>query len=103
MDDVLERWQLHERQVRERMYRAATPRERERWHAIWLLTRGWAAARVAEGLERDAHTIGERGAQFRGSGPAALAFAQTGGSPPPPALGPDEQAQSKAAVQEPTR
>jgi transposase len=85
MDDVLERWQLNERQVRERMYRAATPRERERWHAIWLVTRGWSAARVAAALERDAHTIGEWVSQFRRSGPAALAFEQTGGSPPPSA------------------
>jgi transposase len=83
MDDFLERWQLNERQVRERMYRAATPRERERWHAIWLVTRGWSAARVAEALERDAHTIGEWLAQFRASGPASLSFEQTGGSPPP--------------------
>ena len=83
MDDLLERWQLTERQVRERMYRAATPRERERWHAIWLVTRGWSAARVAEALERDAHTIGEWLAQFRASGPVGLIFAQTGGSPPP--------------------
>jgi transposase len=83
MDDLLERWKLNERQVRERMYRAATPRERERWHAIWLVTRGWSAARVAEALERDAHTIGEWLAQFRASGPAGLSFEQTGGSPPP--------------------
>lgn len=31
---VLTRWQLDVRQVRERMYRAPTPRERERWHAV---------------------------------------------------------------------
>ena len=83
MDDVLERWKLDERQVRDRMYRAPTPRERERWHAIWLVARGWSAARVAEALERDAHTIGEWLAQFRESGPAGLTFEQTGGSPPP--------------------
>ncbi len=83
MDDVLERWKLDERQVRDRMYRAPTPRERERWHAVWLVTRGWSATRVAEALERDAHTIGEWLAQFRESGPVGLAFEQTGGSPPP--------------------
>jgi transposase len=83
MDDGLERLKLDERLVRDRMYRAPTPRERERWHAIWLVARGWSAARVAEALERDAHTIGEWLAQFRESGPAGLIFEQTGGSPPP--------------------
>ena len=50
MDGLFERWQVVTRQVRERMYRAPTPRERERWHALWLLGRGWSAARLAEAL-----------------------------------------------------
>ena len=97
MNDLLERWKLDERQVRDRMYRSPTPRERERWHAVWLVARGWSAARVAEALERDAHTVGEWLAQFRESGPAGLTFDQTGG--PPPALDEDQQAQVKAAIQ----
>ncbi len=83
MNELLERWKLDVRQVRERMYRAPTPRERERWHALWLLARGWSAAQVAEALERDPHTIGEWVAAFGRSGPAALAFEHTGGPPPP--------------------
>lgn len=83
MDGVLKRWDLDERRVRERMYRAPTPRERERWHAVWLAAQGWSAAQVAEALERDAHTIGEWLAAFGRGGPTALAFEQTGGSPPP--------------------
>ena len=83
MDGVFERWQLDVRQVRERMYGAPTARERERWHALWLLARGLSAAQVAEALERDPHTIGEWLTQFRRRGPAALRFEQTGGSPPP--------------------
>ena len=79
---VLTRWELDERQVRDRMYRAPTPRERERWHALWLLAQGWSANKVAELLERDAHTIGGWLA-FDRDGPAALAFEQTGGPPPP--------------------
>jgi hypothetical protein len=59
VDTTLQQWELDPHQVRERMYRAATPRERERWHAIWLLTRGWNEGQVAEALERDPHTIGE--------------------------------------------
>ena len=85
MDGLLERWMLDARQVRERMYRAPTARERERWHALWLLARGWSAAQVAEALERDPHTIGEWLAAFGRGGPAALAVEQSGGSRPPSA------------------
>ncbi len=80
---VLAHWQLDMRHVRERMYRAPTPRERERWHARWLLAQGWSANKVAALLERDAHTIGAWLAAFAADGPAALAFEQTGGPPPP--------------------
>jgi transposase len=80
---ILAQWELDPRQVRDRMYRAPTPRERERWHALWLLAQGWSANKVAELLERDAHTIGGWLAAFAQDGPAALAFEQTGGPPPP--------------------
>ncbi len=80
---ALTHWGLDLRHVRERMYRAPTPRERERWHALWLLAQGWSANRVAEVLEREAHTIGAWLAAFAHNGPAALAFEQTGGPPPP--------------------
>jgi transposase len=79
---ILGRWQLDLKAVRERMYRAPTPRERERWHAVWLLARGWSGAQVAEALERDAHTIGDWVTAIREQGPAGLAFEQTGGPPP---------------------
>jgi hypothetical protein len=80
---TLERWHLDVKAVRERLYSAPTPRERERWHAVWLLARGWSAAQVAEALERDAHTIGNWADEFRQKGPAGLAFEQSGGAPPP--------------------
>ena len=83
MNELLERWKLDLREVRERMYRASTPRERERWHALWLVARGWSAAQEAEALERDPHTVGEWLAAFGRGGPTALAFEQTGGSHPP--------------------
>jgi transposase len=86
MDDVrnlLKRWQMDMRAVRERAYRAPTPRERERWHALWLLGQGWSAAQVAEALERDAHTIGDWFGDFKRLGAAGMAFEQSGGSPPP--------------------
>ena len=79
---LLERWGMDEAEVRRRMYRAPTPRERERWHALWLLAQDWTAAAVAHALERDAHTIGQWATAFAERGPAALAFEQSGGSPP---------------------
>jgi hypothetical protein len=89
---ILKRWKLDLSAVRQRMYRAPTPRERERWHAVWLLAKGWSAAQVAEALERDPHTIGEWLAILRQAGPAGLAFEHTGGPPhpqPPPASRPE--------------
>src|SRR5215208_6531376 len=74
MQDVvgmLGRWGLDVRQVRTRIYRATDARERERWHALWLLGQGWPASRVAEALDRDAHTIGAWVAAFRAQGPHA--------------------------------
>lgn len=88
MQALLQRWDLDERTVRDRMYGAPTPRERERWHALWLLARGWSAAQVAAALERDAHTIGAWVGAFSAAGPTSLAFEQTGGSPPPSTPGP---------------
>ena len=82
-DELLKVWQLSLRQVRERMYGSATPRERERWHALWLLARGWTATQVAEALERDPHTIGEWLDAFRQRGAQGLVFEQAGGTPPP--------------------
>jgi len=83
MQEVLEKWQLDVKAVRERMYGAPTARERERWHAMWLIAQDWSAAQVATALERDAHTIGEWLEALREKGPMALAFEQGGGSPPP--------------------
>ncbi len=93
MDEItalLNQWQLDEHGIRERMYRAPTPRERERWHALWLLARGWTAAQVADTLGRDPHTIGQwltNPLLGQGAGPTGLTFEQTGGSPPPLRLG----------------
>jgi len=81
--DVVKGWNLDLGKVREQVYRAPTPRERERWHALWLLAEGWSAAQVAAALKRDPHTIGEWLATFRQAGPAGLTFEHTGGSPPP--------------------
>jgi transposase len=96
MAGLFAQWQVDISKVRERMYRAPSVRERERWHALWLLAQGWSAARVAAALERDPHTIGAWLELFRQSGSEAMAFEQTGA---PPALSPAAQAELKAAVQ----
>jgi len=86
MNDVLMmlgHWQLDINQVREHVYRAPTPRERERWHALWLLARGWSPDQVAEALGRDVRTIADWQADLQQRGPAGVAFEQTGGPPPP--------------------
>ena len=45
--EALRRWQVDDAAVREQLYRAPTPRERERWHAVWLALQGWPTARVS--------------------------------------------------------
>lgn len=80
---VLAQWRLTPTHLREQVYQASTPRERERWHALWLLSQGWSAAAVARALERDPHTIGAWVEEVRQHGPAALTFVHTGGPPPP--------------------
>ena len=63
IERFLEQWEMDTRDLHRRMILAPTPRERERWHAVWLLAQGWTAS----------------------STPEALIFEQTGGSPPPSA------------------
>src|SRR5712691_5415366 len=100
MRDVLKRWKLDLSAVRQRVYRAPTPRERERWQALWLLAEGWSAVQVAEALERDPHTIGEWLASFRLAGWPGGSHVRAHGWVPP-ALSPEQQAELKATVQMP--
>ena len=59
MDRFLEQWEMNARDLHQRTILAATPRGRERWHAMWPLTQGWTAPATAEALERDPHTISQ--------------------------------------------
>lgn len=61
-------WSLDLEQIRERVYEAERPRERERWHAIWLVGQGWSQERVATALGRDPQTIGSWLEAFRQRG-----------------------------------
>ena len=83
IERLLEQWEMDVKDVHRRVILAPTPRERERWHAVWLLAQGWTASAVAEVLERDPHTIGRWADAFGEGGPAALIFEQTGGPPRP--------------------
>ena len=71
----LQQWRMDARDLRRRTIPAPTPRERERWYALWLLAQGWTA--TAEALERDPHTIGRWAAAFGEGGSAALIFEQS--------------------------
>ena len=99
MDRFLEKWQMDAKDLRRRMILSPTPRERERWYAMLLLAQGLTAAATAETLERDPHTVGRWAAAFGEGGPTALMFEQSRGFSP--ALGEAQQADLKAAVQEP--
>ena len=83
IDWSLEQWQMGIRDLHRRTILSPTPRERERWQAIWLLAQGWTASATAEALGRDPHTIGRWASAFKEGGPAALIFEQSGGSPRP--------------------
>ena len=83
MERFLEQWQMDARDLRRRMIRSPTPREREGWYALLLLSPGWTASATAEALERDPHTVGRWADAFGEGGSRALIFEQTGGSPPP--------------------
>ena len=63
--DLFQAWGLDVGQVRRRLYAAPRPRERERWHALWLLGQGWTQAQIAQALDHDAHTVGNWIEAFR--------------------------------------
>ena len=48
----LEQWRMDATDLRRRMIMSPTPRERERWYALWLLNQGWTASCTAEALGR---------------------------------------------------
>ena len=51
IDRFLEQWETNAKDLHRRMILAPTPRERERWHAICLLSQGLTAAATAEALD----------------------------------------------------
>lgn len=86
MEDIvalLGRWELAARDIRERMYRVPALRERERWHALWLLAQGWSANKVTDLRERDPHTIGRCLTAFARAVPVPSPSSRPVTTPPP--------------------
>ena len=52
IERFLGQWQMDARDLRQRMIRSPTPRERERWYAL-LLAQGWTGSAIAKTLERE--------------------------------------------------
>ena len=102
IDRSLERWEMNAQDVHRRMILAPTPRERERWHAVWLLAQGWTALAAAKALERDPHTIGPLRQAQEGLG-LRRGWSGTLSSRPvvPPALEQTQQAGLKGTVRQP--
>ena len=97
IDRFMEQWQMDAKALRRRMILAPTPRERERWYAIWLLAQGWTAAGTAEALERRSPHHRAMGVGLRRGRACSLDIRADRWFPP--ALGEAQQAELKAAVQ----
>ena len=97
MGVLLERWRMDEAEVQTADVSGSDARERERWHALWLLARGWTAAAVARRWERDAHTIGQWAEAFSEGGPRRWLLSSR---EVPPRAEREQQAELKAAVRE---
>ena len=85
IERFLEQWQMEVKDVRRRMIRSPTPRERERWYAMLLLAQGWTASSTAEALERDPHTYRQMGRRLRRGRAHSLDIRTVRGPPPPSA------------------
>ena len=77
----LEQWQMDARDLHRRLILAPTLRERERWHAIWLLPKD-GGLRVWHRPWDGIHTPSEDGSPPSARGAAALILEQSDGFPP---------------------
>ena len=98
IERFLGQWQMDARDLRQRMIRSPTPRERERWYALLLLAQGW------DGFG-DSHDPGTgpphhwpMGRRLRRGWGWGFDFRADRGVPP--ALREAQQAELRAAVQE---
>ena len=98
MERFLEQWQMDARDLRRRMIRSPTSRERERWYALLLLAQGWPGSAVAGGTGKGPPHHWPMGRRHRQGRAHSLDIRADRGFPP--ALGEAQQADLKAAVQE---
>ncbi len=45
IERLLEQWEMGVKDVHRGVILSPTPRERERWHSVWLLAQGWTPRR----------------------------------------------------------
>ena len=98
IDRFLEQWQMDARDLHRRLILAPAPRERERWHAIWLLAQGWTASGAAQALGRGSSHHWTMGRRLWRGWACRLDFRAVRGVPP--ALCEAQQSKLRAAVQE---
>ena len=91
IERFLEQWQMEVKDLRRPMIPKPTPRERERWHALWLLAQGWTSSTTttAQALQRYPHTIGpllqaQEGVGLRQGRTYSLGLRADRGFPPAP-------------------
>ena len=78
---LMEEWQLNVGDLRESMYGAPTPRERERWHGLWLLAKGGRRSKWLR-LWRESLIPLETGwPTFAEPGPKVWSLNRLGGTP----------------------
>ena len=94
----LEGWQLDLASVRSRMYVAPTPRERERWHALWAPVPGPDRLGHRPGTGPGCSHHRQMGRRLRRGRACSLDIRADRGFPP--ALGETQQAELTGAVQE---
>ena len=85
IDRFLEQWQMDARDLHRRLILAPAPRERERWHAIWLLAQGWTASGAAQALGRGSSHHWTMGRRLWRGWACRLDFRAVRGPPPPSA------------------
>ena len=89
---------MNAKDLHRRLILAPTPRERERWYALWLLAQGWTAAAAADALGRGPPHYCPVGCRLRRRRTCSADIRAVRGFPP--ALGERQQGELRAAVQE---
>ncbi|MGB1271973.1 MAG: helix-turn-helix domain-containing protein [Endozoicomonas sp.] len=79
---LLSKWSQTPESLLSESIHAAHPRTRERFSALYQVTRGASAASVAKGLKRRHDTVTGWIHNYNNEGPQALIYKRSGGHPP---------------------